>query len=301
MSVEIITLESGSQRLQLAPQLGGAITAWDWRSAAGWTPLLRPWDGQSEDRYTLACFPLLPWSNRITQGGFEHEGIFYPIRPNRAAEPYPIHGDGWLQPWQIADRSDSSIYLSLESHRFDGNPYDYSGTQRFTLHPDGLTIDLTVTHLGAEPLPYGLGLHPYFVRNHATRLRSAASGVWLCGTDPIPVAHSGTFPPGWDYNQSAPLEGTLIDNCFTGWDGESVIDYPDRRLSIRMTMADCNGYSLLYRPPDLAYFCLEPITHPIDAFHLPGQPGLVCLSSGQSLSLQTTLMVSATAPDMRSA
>lgn len=87
------------------------------------------------------------------------------------------------------------------------------------------------------------------------------------------------------------MEGTYIDNCFTGWDGKSVISYPDRELSITMSMDDCNGYSLLYRPPEFEYFCLEPITHPIDAFHMPGQPGLAILSKGQTLTLRTKFLI----------
>jgi aldose 1-epimerase len=292
MTTEIITLESDKQRLQLAPRLGGGIAVWEWQTEHGWAPLFRPWDGQSEDRYTFACFPLIPWSNRITQGGFEHNGVFHPIDPNRVGEPYPIHGDGWLQSWNVVEHAEDSVVLSLESHECDGNPYSYIGTQRVTLLPDGLAIDLSVTHLGEESLPYGLGLHPYFMRNSATRLRSKASGVWLSGSDPIPISHSNELPPTWDYNQFAPLEGPLIDNCFSGWDGKSVIDYPNRGYSITMSMANCNGYSLMYRPPGLDYFCLEPITHPIDAFHMPGQPGLARLSAGQSLSLKTTFLIS---------
>jgi aldose 1-epimerase len=183
--------------------------------------------------------------------------------------------------------------LELESHRFDGGPYQYAGMQTFRLLPDGLAIDLTVTHLGRDPLPYGLGLHPYFVRNARTRLLSKADGVWLSGEDPIPVEHTTAFPATWDYSTPAPLEGPLIDNCFTGWDGRSVIDYPDLGQIVTMTMSDCTGYSLMYRPPGLSYFCLEPITHPIDAFHMAGRPGLKVLSSGESLTLQAKFAVSA--------
>jgi aldose 1-epimerase len=291
MAVDIVQLESGNQRLQLAPALGGSIAAWDWKSADEWTPLFRPWDRCSEDLYTVACFPLAPWSNRITQGGFEHDGIFHPIKPNRAGEPYPIHGDGWLQPWQVAAQTDSSIRLALESHAFDGNPYHYRGTQTFTLLPNGLSIELEVTHLGEQPLPYGLGLHPYFVRNAATRLRAKTDGVWLSDADAIPTTHTGAFPPTWDYNTPSPLEGPLIDNCFTGWDGEAVIAYPDRGLSLTLSMADSKGYLLMYRPPGLPYFCIEPITHPIDAFHMPGRPGLSNLATGGSLSLKAEFLV----------
>lgn len=294
MTADIVTLEFDTQRLQLAPELGGGITAWDWKADMQWTPLLRPWDGTSGDRYTLACFPLVPWSNRITQGGFEHEGVFHPIHANRTEEPYPIHGDGWLQAWQIAERAENRIKLVLESRHFDSNPYHYRSTQTFLLLPNGLQIDLTVTHLGQKSLPYGLGLHPYFMRNAHTRLMFKADSVWLSGKDAIPTEQTSNFPPDWDYNTPAPLEGSsLIDNCYTGWNGKAVIEYPDRALTLTMVMPDCNGYCLLHRPAQQNSFCLEPITHPIDAFHMPDQPGLAFLSHGDSLALRAKFLVSA--------
>lgn len=291
MSAEIYTLQSDTQRLRLVPELGGAVAGWDWKTAGGWTPLFRPWDGAKADMYTVACFPLTPWSNRITGGGFEQDGVFHPIKLNREGENYPIHGDGWLQPWRVADRSAGHIRLGLESHRFDGNPYDHASSQTFTFLPDGLAIDLTVTHLGKQPLPYGLGLHPYFVRNADTLLQARSTGVWLSGKDPIPIAYATEFPPTWDYNHPAPLNGPMIDNCFNGWDGQAVITYPDRGLSVTMTMEDSPGYSLMYRPPDLPYFCYEPITQPIDAFHMEGWPGLKVLAEGESMSLKVRITV----------
>jgi len=291
ISTQIVSIESGAQRLELAPQLGGAVSAWDWRHQDSWVPLFRRWDGRADDRYALACFPLVPWSNRITHGGFDHGGIFHPIRPNRKGEPYPIHGDGWLQAWQVQAQNADSMTLMLESHRFDGNPYDYQATQRFSLLPDGLEIVLTVMHTGERPLPYGLGLHPYFLRNEQTRLHFHSSGVWLSGDDAIPTEFVQRMPPTWDYNQPSPLKGPMIDNCFSGWDGEARIAYPDHGWTLKMAMADCSGYALMYRPPDYDYFCLEPITHPIDAFHMPRQPGLVELAHGQSMVLKATFTI----------
>jgi aldose 1-epimerase len=288
----VLTLESGNQRVRLLPALGGAVASWDYRLGASWTPLLRAWDGVSDDRYTMACFPLLPWSNRITEGGFMHRGRHYPVLQNRAGEPYPIHGDGWLQAWSVGAQSAAGVTLTLLSDQFDGNPYTYRAEQTVTLRDDGIDIDLQVTHLGPEPLPYGLGLHPYFERNAATRLQSAAAGVWLSGADPIPTGHTAYLPPTWDYNRPAPLAGPLIDNCFDGWDGAAQVSYPDRGLRIDMIAPDNPGYSLLYRPPQFPYFCIEPITHPIDAFHMPGRPGLVELSEGQQFGLRTRFRVS---------
>ncbi|WP_151634852.1 aldose 1-epimerase [Noviherbaspirillum aerium] len=292
MKTDTLTLESDRQRLLLAPEFGGGVIGWDWKLNDQWSPMFRPWNGKSEDRYTLSCFPLVPWSNRITGGGFEHEGVFHPIRLNRTGESYPIHGDGWMQAWQVSERTGDRIKLSLESDKFDSNPYHYRSTQTFLLLPDGLQIDLTVTHLGQGTLPYGLGLHPYFMRNAQTRFMAKAEGVWLSGDDPIPVEHTTNFPETWDYNTPAPLEGPMIDNCFSGWNGKAVIEYPDRALTLTMVMPDCNGYSLMYRPLGFDYFCFEPITHPIDAFHMSNQPGLAILGHGDSLALRAKFLVS---------
>ena len=83
MTAEILTLETAQQRLQICPEWGGSVMAWDWKNEGKLTHLFRPWDGVCGDRYTVACFPLVPWSNRITEGGFEFNGHFYQIRANR--------------------------------------------------------------------------------------------------------------------------------------------------------------------------------------------------------------------------
>lgn len=286
-----LTLESGTHRLQLLPELGGSIAAWEYRVGGRWQPMLRPWNHAAPDAYTFACFPLAPWSNRIGAGGFEQDGVHYPVAPNRAGEPYPIHGDAWLQAWQIEQSSPTTLTLALTSDRFGGNPYSYRASQRFDLQADALVITLQVTHLGKTRLPYGLGLHPYFLRDADTRLQMQCDGLWLSRDDPMPVSHSTVLPPTFDYRTAASLDGPLIDHCFTGWDGKASISYPRHGFAIDLTMAACDGYALMYRPPGLDFFCLEPITHPIDAFHMPGQPGLRLLASGQSMTLSLSMRV----------
>jgi len=92
----------------------------------------------------------------------------------------------------------------------------------------------------------------------------------------------------------APADGVPIDNAYTGWSGEACITWPARgvRLDLRLPQLCENlavpheGYCLVYRPPaEQPFFCFEPITHPIDAFHLPGRPGLRVLETGQSMHL----------------
>jgi aldose 1-epimerase len=106
----------------------------------------------------------------------------------------------------------------------------------------------------------------------------------------LPTRHSREFPDGWNL-QNAPAVGAMIDNAYTGWSGEAHVTWPARGLRLALRCRDVverggAGYCLLYRPPAEPFFCFEPITHPIDAFHLPGRPGLVELRRGESLHLQ---------------
>jgi len=298
-SPDILWVQHAGQRLGLLPAHGGSVAAWQLVRSHDPIDLWRPWNGERTDPYTYACFPLVPWSNRISGGGFEHDGRFHPIAPNRDGERYPIHGDGWLQPWHAERDGADSVLLTLESDRYAGSPHRYRAQQRYTLREGGLDQTLSVTHCGEGSLPYGLGLHPYFLRPPGTRLYAPVTGVWLSGDDPLPTGHTTAFPPTWNLHD-ADAQGPLIDNAYTGWNGEAHVAWPARGLRLAMRVpawleadGDPRGYCLLYRPPHGPAFAFEPITHPIDAFHLPGRPGLVDLRDGQTLTLSVQWRITA--------
>ena len=78
----IVWLHHAGQHLGLVPTLGGSVAAWqidDPQDAAARVDLWRPWDGITCDLYKLASFAMVPWSNRISGGGFEHAGQFHPL------------------------------------------------------------------------------------------------------------------------------------------------------------------------------------------------------------------------------
>lgn len=291
----ITWLRHAGQHLGLVPSLGGSVAAWqidDPEQPGGRLDLWRPWDGATPDLYQLASFAMVPWSNRISGGGFTHAGQLHPMQPNRVGEPYPIHGDGWLQPWALSQPAPDTLQMQLRSERFQGNPYDYESVQTFRLVEGGLDQHVLVRHRGAEPLPYGIGVHPWFPRTPGTRISAPVQAVWLCGDDPLPTQHTSQFPQGWNLNAGISAHGGLIDNGYTGWGGAARIDWPERGLRLTAHMPDfaqdgaaAQHFCLVYRPPQGAAFCFEPITQPIDAFHLPGQPGLRVLAQGESCAL----------------
>lgn len=290
----ITWLHHADQHLGLVPSLGGSVAAWQIEGLDGRrTDLWRSWDGRTADLYRTASFAMVPWSNRISGGGFTHAGTFHPMQPNRAGEPYPIHGDGWLQPWALSQPAPDTLEMALHSDRFQGNPYHYECVQRFRLVPGGLDQSVLVRHLAPEPMPYGLGLHPWFPRTPRTRVSAPVQGVWLCGSDPLPTRHTDQFPESWDLNAGIPAHGDLIDNAYTGWGGTARITWPERGLQLTARMPDFaqdgggdRHFCLVYRAPEGPAFCFEPITQPIDAFHQPGQPGLRTLEQGHTLALR---------------
>lgn len=288
----IVWLHHAGQRLGLVPSLGGSVAAWQCDRPEGPFDLWRAWDGATPDLLRFAAFPMVPWCNRISRGGFTQDGAFHPIRPNRADEPYPLHGDGWLQPWQLAQQSDDAAELRLESHRFDGNPYDYAARQTFRLVDGGLDQTLEVRHLGEAPLPYGLGLHPWFARTLRTRITAPVQGMWLSGADPLPTGYTTNIPRDCNLTEGVAANGPLIDNGYSGWGGTARIDWPEWgvRLMVSVPNFDLDGgaarhYCQLYRPPLGPAFCFEPTTQPINAFHLARRPGLRVLSQGEQMTL----------------
>ena len=98
------------------PERGGSLAAFNWIGAGGPVPLMRPLaaDVTAPEPNQLACYPLVPWSNRIGHGRFDFEGKTFRVAPNTVRDPYPIHGDGWLSSWRVAEHRADLLALELD-------------------------------------------------------------------------------------------------------------------------------------------------------------------------------------------
>ncbi len=282
--VEFIERTAGSAHLVLAPALGGGIARLD----VNGRPVLRPFAGDEGNPFSLASNILVPFSNRISGGGFEWKGSYHALAPNLEGEPFPIHGDGFQKIWQ-AEQCDASVRLILANGAF--GPWHYRATQTFRLSETALTITLRVTNIGPESLPFGCGFHPWFPRSDETRLKFSAKAVWLEDERHLPIGQKTlSDAPELDFTALRALPATWINNAYTGWLNETRIEQGDTAVSCRISASGNLDTAVVYSPDATAdFFCFEPVSHPVDAFHLPGNPGLKPLVPGDVLEATMTL------------
>lgn len=283
-------LEIGNATLsvKVMVEAGGGIAGFDWHGRGEPVALMRRHDaepGRPErgiDPNHLACFPLLPWSNRIAGGGFEVDGRRVTLPLNREEDPWPIHGSGWQRAWQVESHAASELRLSLRES--SASAYCYEAGQHYALRGETLQVELSITNTGPATLPFGLGLHPFFLRHGGVRLLAPAPRVWLNdGRTPLPTA-CADVPPHWDFRAERDLPEQGIDHAFQDWNGQAMIHWPASRLALRID-SDAHAF-VLYTPAGQDFFCFEPADHPINAVHLPGGPaanGMTMLSPGATL------------------
>lgn len=267
----MLRIANAALSAQILPQAGGGLAGFDWHGRGEPIALMRRCEPLSDtaaqqlDPNRLACYPLVPWSNRITQGGFDVEGRRIALAPNYPGEPWPIHGSGWQRAWQVQTHGAEEVQLSL--HESAADAYSYFATLRYALRDTSLQAELTVTNLGSAAIPFGLGLHPYFPRHGEACLLAPAPQVWTNdGQSPLPVA-CVDVPAAWDFRHERALPVDL-DHAFRGWTGAAAIRWPRLQLGLRIA-ADVDTF-VLYAPRDRDFFCFEPVDHPINAVHLPG-------------------------------
>lgn len=291
----MIALSDTALATGICPSFGGGMAYLDaWREGVR-VPLMRPLRPPAMSAGTfepnrLACYPLVPWSNRIDRGGFELDGVHVALSPNREDDPYPIHGTGWQRAWRLAQQAPGKIVLALDDTTPGG--YAYQAEQCYALHGDTLRVTLTVCNAGEAALPFGLGLHPFFLHHDGAHLRAMATQMWLNdGHSPIPTKRAAV-PPAWDFRDGRALPGEELNHCFVGWDGQATIEWPGQGLALDLA-ANMDAF-ILYTPVGADFFCFEPVDHCIDAVHRPGGAlanGMTRLAPGERLTRHVAFRV----------
>lgn len=280
--MKAIELHSGDLRLVLRPDLGGSIAGL-WHRGTAVLRSVEP-DAMTGPR-NGACFPLLPYSNRLAGRRFHWRGRAYMTQANFDASPHSLHGVGWLRSWQIRSQEQAAATLSYR-HEPDADwPFAFEAEQRFELSADALRMDLRLTNTDAADQPVGLGWHPYFPRRARSRLQMDLGTRW--NHDALQIPTEAVPQAGID----AEVATLNLDHCFGGWSGTARIT--DEVFSLRLTST--LTFAVVFTPAGAAHFCVEPVSHVNDAIHFddPAAHGLMALAAGRTAEASMTLQIRA--------
>jgi aldose 1-epimerase len=279
-------LSRGPLSLRLAPGLGGGISSFECCAVSGGNiSILRPYDGCGSAPTSLASFPLVPFVNRVRGGAFSFRGRRVTLAQNMPPDPSPLHGQGWLEPWTVERLGPDSAELAYR-HAPGEWPWAYEARQTFGLDEDGLSLVLSCANVSGEPMPCGLGQHPYFLCGSRTRIDTGVETVWTIDENVLPVEQ---LPAVGRYALRDRLVcGQELDHGFGGWSGRAVVSDPDMPFRIAMSSPDAHFFQL-YSPASGGLFVAEPVTHANAAMNAPEEEwaglGMRVLEPGETMSL----------------
>jgi aldose 1-epimerase len=271
----MLRLSTADTVLDINPDVAGSICRW----TRNGRDVLRPALDGTTDALMTACFPLVPWCNRIRGGAFVFEGHKVKMGPNLGDSPHTLHGHGWRNPWKVVEATAARAVLSY-THAADSWPWDYEAILVYDLRGDGLRCHLSVRNLSSWTMPAGLGFHPYFNRTGATRLKAGFDGVWISDDETLPRNwHAGPLRKDWTKGDTLNNDIT-IDNCYTGFKGKADIFEGERLTHTLRASPDCRWLHI-FVPLGETYFCAEPVNHMPDPFN-QANSGLSILKAGET-------------------
>lgn len=285
-----ITLTRGSVSAVVEPAFGGRITAFRYGEADVFAPV--PADGPRDlaAPASCGCFPLVPWSNRIRDARLTLGGAIIDLPVTEPSAGHAIHGHGLRLGWQAESDGPEARLHYVHQAGAEGWPWAYRAAQTVRVDGDGMTVTLSVTNAGDGAMPAGLGLHPYFPRTTGTRITVPVETAWPPTEDEkFPAAGAQPVPAELDRHEPGPVPLGL-DQGFGEWSGPVRIVWPEHGLALSMTGEGPLDHLIVYTPPHRDYFCIEPVTHAIDAANLAENHGVAgtghcLLAAGEELSV----------------
>jgi len=208
-----------------------------------------------------------------------------------AGDPSPLHGDGWLNAWDVEQADDVSAVL-VYRHEPAEWPWAYEARQEFRLDGSALDVRLACRNLSSDDMPCGLGQHPYFSCTSGTRLCTQASQAWTIDEKVLPVEK---VPATGRYDLTDRLIcGQDLDNGWGDWSGRALINDPSWPFEVELSSPQARFFQV-YSPPTGGIFVAEPVSHANAALNAPEaewqELGLRVLGPGEEMQLDMRIEV----------
>ena len=229
---------------------------------------------------------LAPWANRLDQDAFYANGKKYLLNSElgnlrRDANQKPIHGLLLFSPyWRVtqlqADGKSARVTSRLEFWRYPDLmaqfPLAHSVEMTYTLAGGALEVETLIENQASEPMPVGVGYHPYFQvpgtpRDQCTVHVAAREHLELSPLLIPTGAHTPVRLP-----DPTSLATTQLDDVFSnlvrGKDGRAEFWVEGAGRKVSVVYGPKYTVAVVYAPPGKDFICFEPMSAPTNAFNL---------------------------------
>ncbi len=281
-----ITLKNTFFSVGILPEVGGALSFFKAQN----TDILRPCSATETEANNSALFVMAPYSSFIANNTFTYFGITRKLFPNSPISKCALHGDIWRSKGEVVFQSSDKVQLKFIHTKDKGFPFPYTFYLTYSLNDQGLEISFKLENNSALPIPYGFGIHPFFVKDKSTKIMYNSTHVWYRGDDPI-LGHPYRVPKELDFNEAKSLPRENLDISVGGWNGTAQITTD--RYAVQINTDSSFRHLILYSPKNKNFYCLEPTTHTPDAFNLAsrGIVGTGIQSLGPHESTETSIQL----------
>jgi aldose 1-epimerase len=282
-----LAYRSDTVEVVVLPDLGGRIHRLRHR---GHDLLRTPADVEAYRREPIfwGSYVMAPWCNRIAAKPTEVGGRLVDVASN-FGDGSAIHGQVLAKAWER--QADGSLRVAGGD---DGWPWRYEVVQRLTPGEDRLELEQVLVNRSDEPMPAGLGIHPWFA--YPIRLAVSGSAVYTpndaAPARPEPVAGEldlralGDVPDG--------LDGTWTDLG----DPAVRLERPDLGLAATIRVDAPGLHVVVASRDDFGAVGIEPQTHAPQGLRrlVNGEPGAMAwLEPGAALRLRVELSLTSAA------
>lgn len=229
---------------------------------------------------------LAPWANRLSEYAFFANGKKYQLNRDlgnlRADQNQkPIHGLLTVSPdWMVtavdAGADAASMTSRLEFWKYPDLmaqfPFAHTIEMTYRLHEGVLEVATRIENLSTDPMPVGIGYHPYFQLHDAPRdqwkVHLAARDHLMLSKELIPTGERKPM----EFSDPLPLAGVFLDDVFGGLvrdaSERATFSVAGAREKISVTYGPKYTVAVAYAPTGRPFICFEPMSAITDGFNL---------------------------------
>jgi aldose 1-epimerase len=279
--MEELTFSDGTVEVVVLPEVGARIHR---LRAFGHDLLRTPADPAEHVRepFFWGAYVMAPWCNRI-EAGEVRVGSSRVAVPSNFPDGSAIHGQVYARPWTVLE--DRALRVRGGG---DGWPWTYEVGTRIDVVDRTVRIDLTLANLSPEPMPAGLGIHPWFRRPLLVAIRGDSVHPSNIATQPLPEPVRGSLDLREVGEMALDLDTTWTDLA----EPPVELRWPDLGIRATMRVSAPTTFIVAASPAHLDAIAVEPETHAPQGLRrlLAGEPGgLTMLDPRRALDLTVEL------------